>query len=84
MPLIEQLCVTAECDRCGTDYESDGVVIHWPAKDGIDIWDDDWTQWQDNLWCPNCVPSCACGHGFGVHEYGDAACEECGCDVFTV
>lgn len=80
-----QTCYFARCDGCGQGVEDD-FERHFErelyARDAAA--DNEWIFIGHEDFCPNCWPSCTCGHGWGEHDYTlETPCESCDCQGFV-
>jgi hypothetical protein len=84
MGLEKTACLVARCDVCRTIQEHD-YIPHYAseseAHEGLE--NDEWQMWEGHIWCYNCDPPCACGHGFGDHDFGEAPCQDCSCQGYA-
>ncbi|MFB6726773.1 hypothetical protein ACFCV3_41770 [Kribbella sp. NPDC056345] len=65
MSIKPYVCITIECERCGTDWwEADGeqYVIHFDttAEALAYIAEHEWRSQDGHHWCPSCVAALEC------------------------
>lgn len=84
MAIRTKVCYVAYCDGCGKTDEEDYIPHYDTEGEALEgLSDGDWFIWQGHIWCCSCVPYCRCGHLFGDHDYGGAACEDCSCEEYN-
>ena len=73
MPFIDRVCVSVECDDCGSGATEDGYLPHYPDHDdALDaITGQGWTTDGARLVCPDCTRLARCaatGHEWGAWQ----------------